>query len=73
MSGADRPSVDDLVARHYDDLRRLAHSYLRRERFGRTLQTTALVNEAYVRERASEGHRWRNPVWRHRDGSFAEW
>lgn len=31
------------------------------------------VNEEYVRERAQEGHRWRNPVWRHRDGSFAEW
>jgi galactonate dehydratase len=31
------------------------------------------VNEAYVQERASEGHRWRNPVWRHKDGSFAEW
>jgi len=31
------------------------------------------VNEAYVRERAREGHRWRNPVWRHQDGSFAEW
>ncbi|MBM6581713.1 galactonate dehydratase [Microvirga sp. BT689] len=31
------------------------------------------VNEDYVRERASQGHRWRNPVWRHPDGSFAEW
>ena len=31
------------------------------------------VNEDYVRERAAEGHRWRNPVWRHADGSFAEW
>ncbi len=31
------------------------------------------VNEAYVRERAQQGHRWRNPVWRHQDGSFAEW
>jgi galactonate dehydratase len=31
------------------------------------------VNETYVRERAAEGHRWRNPVWRHADGSFAEW
>ena len=31
------------------------------------------VNEPYVRERAAEGHRWRNPVWRHQDGSFAEW
>lgn len=31
------------------------------------------VNEDYVRERAALGHRWRNPVWRHADGSFAEW
>lgn len=31
------------------------------------------INEAYVAERAAEGHRWRNPVWRHADGSVAEW
>lgn len=31
------------------------------------------VNEEYVLERAEVGHRWRNPVWRHADGSFAEW
>ncbi|MEN5072872.1 galactonate dehydratase [Isoptericola cucumis] len=31
------------------------------------------VDEDYVRERAAVGHRWRNPVWRHADGSFAEW
>lgn len=31
------------------------------------------INEAYVAERAQEGHRWRNPVWRHADGSVAEW
>lgn len=31
------------------------------------------VNEAYVKSRVEEGHRWRNPVWRHADGSFAEW
>jgi galactonate dehydratase len=31
------------------------------------------INEAAVREAAKEGHRWRNPVWRHKDGSFAEW
>lgn len=31
------------------------------------------IDEDYVRERAREGHRWRNPVWRHKDGSFAEW
>ena len=33
----------------YDELRRLAHHYMRRERGGHTLQTTALVNEAYIR------------------------
>ena len=31
------------------------------------------VNEEYVAERAAEGHRWRNPLWRHADGSVAEW
>ncbi|MFE5307621.1 galactonate dehydratase [Isoptericola sp. NPDC056573] len=31
------------------------------------------VDEDYVRQRAAVGHRWRNPVWRHADGSFAEW
>ena len=31
------------------------------------------VNEAYVAERAGVGHRWRNPLWRHADGSVAEW
>jgi galactonate dehydratase len=31
------------------------------------------VNQAYVDERAAIGHRWRNPVWRHDDGSVAEW
>ncbi|PTL85730.1 galactonate dehydratase [Vitiosangium sp. GDMCC 1.1324] len=31
------------------------------------------VNETYVAERARIGHRWRNPVWRHADGSVAEW
>ncbi|MCB1752714.1 MAG: galactonate dehydratase [Gammaproteobacteria bacterium] len=31
------------------------------------------INEAFVRERARTGHRWRNPLWRHEDGSVAEW
>ncbi|MFK3983473.1 galactonate dehydratase [Micromonospora sp. NPDC050397] len=31
------------------------------------------VDEAAVRAAAREGHAWRNPVWRHDDGSFAEW
>ena len=31
------------------------------------------INEEVVRAKAAEGHRWRNPVWRHPDGSIAEW
>ncbi|MFB7141287.1 galactonate dehydratase [Gottfriedia sp. NPDC056225] len=31
------------------------------------------VNEEHVRKMAKEGHQWQNPVWRHRDGSVAEW
>ncbi|MEO8778565.1 MAG: galactonate dehydratase [Rhodanobacter sp.] len=31
------------------------------------------VNQDYVDERAAVGHRWRNPIWRHADGSVAEW
>jgi RNA polymerase sigma factor (TIGR02999 family) len=46
----DLRSVDDLVARHYEELRRIAHGHLRRERVPNvTLQTTGLVSEAYLR------------------------
>jgi galactonate dehydratase len=31
------------------------------------------IDEAAVREAAERGHRWRSPVWRHHDGTFAEW
>ena len=31
------------------------------------------IDEAAVREADKDRHRWRNPVWRHKDGSFAEW
>ncbi len=31
------------------------------------------IDEAVVIEQAAIGHRWRNPIWRHADGSFAEW
>ena len=49
MTPPDEAAVDELVARHYDELRLIAHAYLRRERAGDTLQTTGLVNEAYLR------------------------
>uniref|UniRef100_UPI0035688802 galactonate dehydratase n=1 Tax=Halomonas sp. TaxID=1486246 RepID=UPI0035688802 len=31
------------------------------------------IDEAFVEERAKVGHRWRNPLWTHEDGSVAEW
>lgn len=31
------------------------------------------INEAHVRKMSEQGHNWRNPVWRHTDGSVAEW
>jgi RNA polymerase sigma factor (TIGR02999 family) len=57
MMNGDSFSVDDFVARHYDELRRLAHRYLRRERSDLTLQTTGLVNEAYLRLASTAGIR----------------
>ena len=44
----------------YDELRRLAASYLRRERPGQTLQATALVNEAYIRLIGEKAQNWQN-------------
>jgi RNA polymerase sigma factor (TIGR02999 family) len=47
--GGDEAALDRLMPLVYDELRRLAHLYMRRERAEHTLQTTALVNEAYIR------------------------
>jgi RNA polymerase sigma factor (TIGR02999 family) len=44
----------------YDELRRLARSYLRRERPGHTLQSTALVHEAYLRMVDQQNVSWQN-------------
>ena len=55
----DRP-VDALLPIAYDELRRLAAAYLRRERPGQTLQPTALVHEAYLRLRKDRPDRWQN-------------
>jgi RNA polymerase sigma factor (TIGR02999 family) len=45
----DQKALDALVPLVYGELHRLAHYYLRGERPGHTLQTTALINEAYLR------------------------
>ena len=47
--GGDKAALDRLMPLVYQELRRLARRQMRRERQGDTLQTTALVNEAYLR------------------------
>ena len=44
----------------YDELRRIASGYMKRERSGHTLQTTAIVNEAYVRLVGQKAVQWRD-------------
>jgi RNA polymerase sigma factor (TIGR02999 family) len=56
----DRQSVDSLLPIVYEELRRLAASYIRRERPGQTLQPTALVHEAYMRLMKDKPGRWQN-------------
>jgi RNA polymerase sigma factor (TIGR02999 family) len=58
--GDDRQSLDSLLPIVYQELRRLAASYLRRERPGQTLQPTALVHEAYLRLLKDRPDRWQN-------------
>jgi RNA polymerase sigma factor (TIGR02999 family) len=48
-SGGDQAALDRLAALVYDELHRMARRYMRDERTGNTLQTTALVNEVYLR------------------------
>jgi len=48
-SEGDRAALDQLMPLVYAELRRLAKSYMRRERAGQTMQTTALIHEAYLR------------------------
>src|SRR5262245_26000987 len=56
----DRAALDQLVPMVHEELRRLARRNLRRERAGHTLQTTALVNEAYIRLVDQKRMRWQN-------------
>ena len=48
-SDGDHSALERLIPAVYDELRRLAHHYMKGERSGHSLQTTALVNEAYMR------------------------
>ena len=56
----DRGALDRLMPLVHNELRRLARRYMSRERPGHTLQTMALVNEAYLRLVDQENMRWEN-------------
>ena len=59
-TAGDRSALDKLMPVVHQELRRLAHYYMRGERSGHTLQTTALVNEAYMRLVDSSRVQWQN-------------
>lgn len=54
----DEKALEKLIPLIYKDLRQRAHRYMGRERAGHTLQTSALINEAYLRLAAAPGVRW---------------
>ena len=56
----DKEALDRILPIVYDELRKQAARYLRRERAGHTLQTTALIHEAYIRLVDQRNVRWQN-------------
>jgi RNA polymerase sigma factor (TIGR02999 family) len=56
----DQQALDRLMPLVYDELRRIAGRYMKRERSEHTLQTTALVNEAYLRMVDQKNVDWQN-------------
>lgn len=59
-SAGDNTALDRLVPLVHAELRRLARRYMRRERVGHTLQTTALIHEAYIRLVEGKAVNWQN-------------
>jgi len=59
-SQGDEEALDQLMPLVYGELRRLAGAYLRRERSNHTLQSTALVHEAFMRLVQQQDVQWRN-------------
>ena len=56
----DQAALGRIIPRVYTELRRLAHIYMARERPGHILQTTALINEAYLRLIQADKIEWQN-------------
>src|SRR3989442_13067125 len=61
-SNGDRQALDRLIPVVYEELRRQASRYLRRERPDQTLQTTDLIHEAYLRLVDQKKGLWQNPA-----------
>jgi RNA polymerase sigma-70 factor, ECF subfamily len=59
-SNGHQVALDELIPLVYEELHRLAHRYMRRESQGHTLQTSALVNEAYLRLVDQRSIQWQN-------------
>lgn len=59
-SGGDKAALDQLIPLVYPELRRLARKYMRREAAVHTLQTSALINEAYLRLVNQKGVEWQD-------------
>jgi len=59
-SQGESSALNELMPLVHDELQRLAHRYMAGERRGRTIQTTALVNEAYLRLVDCSRVRWQN-------------
>ena len=59
-SEGDQSALNELTPLVHEELHRLAHNHMRRERQGHTLQTSALVNEAYMRLIDQRNVRWQN-------------
>lgn len=58
--GGEKTALDSLIPLVYAELRRMAHYYLRQERSDHTLQSTALVHEAYARLVQQDLPDWQN-------------
>ncbi len=58
--GGDKAALDELMPIVYDELRRLARSFMGRERQNHTLQTSALINEAYLKLVTSDENNWQD-------------
>lgn len=59
-SKGDKAALDEVMPVIHSELRRMARRYMARERSGHTLQTTALINEAYLRLVDQQGVEWQD-------------